>query len=90
MPARRGYATIVGPSAKVEIDTLTCCHCNGVILLHDPATGARLGPDKIGGACTLCHAPTCPRCTGRTCTPFERRLEAIERGQALAASLGIR
>lgn len=77
-----GYATITGPDGRVELDTLTCGHCNTVILVHDAKTGSRVPPERLGGGCTLCDKPTCPQCTGRGCTPFERKLEAIERGRA--------
>ena len=70
-----GYATLVTDAGLQEYDTFTCCHCNSVVHVQ-----AKASMDKVGGWCTLCFKPTCPRCDAAgACTPFEKKLEAMER-----------
>lgn len=86
-PRREGHLQVTGPGVRVECATLTCGHCNTVILLHDPQTGARKPPDQVGGWCTLCSSGVCPRCVGKGCTPFEKRMEEVESGRRLLEAL---
>lgn len=69
-----GYAVIIDPDAGLtEIDTFTCGHCNGITHVK-----ARASPDEIGSMCRLCMKMVCVKCASHGCTPFEKRLEAIE------------
>lgn len=78
----QGYAVWTGATATREADTVTCCHCNAVVLLTAPL-------DQLGGHCRLCDKPVCAACAGKACVPFERRLEAIERRGRLLAAAGL-
>jgi len=69
-----GYGVIIGPGGVVEeIDTFTCCHCNGIVHVH-----AGMKPDELGSWCTLCGQMHCAKLTCRTCFPFEKRMERAE------------
>lgn len=69
-----GYAVITGPNGLVEeIDTFTCCHCNGIV--HVPA---RAKPDDFGSWCTLCGKMHCAKEACQTCVPFEKKMERME------------
>lgn len=70
-----GYAIWTDPDlAQIEMDTFTCVHCNAVVFV---TPGMSAG--AMGGFCSLCAAPICEKCVGRTCVPFEKRLEESER-----------
>jgi hypothetical protein len=81
---RKGYLTIQEHDRvrKIEVDTLTCGHCNRIILLHDMA-GALI--QECAGFCRVCMTTICLDCNGvllvRGCTPFEKRVENSERRQ---------
>jgi hypothetical protein len=69
-----GYAFTFGPNGvQQELDTFTCCHCNSVVHIKP-----KCNPADLGGQCRLCDKPICPRCLGKGCTPFEKRLEQVE------------
>ena len=80
----QGYAITVEPGKKdVEEDTITCCHCNKVVFLKP-----RQDPTEVGGFCRLCMMHTCSECADNgTCTPFEKRLEAMEAKDRLRRSI---
>ena len=85
-----GCATIVSPEDQIvnfdglrretmeagvlERDAFTCFHCNSIE--HTPA---HPGPNDIG-FCRHCMRRICTRCSDLPCMPFEKRLEALERG----------
>lgn len=70
-----GYGVITSPDGVEEHDTFTCFHCNKVVIVLPKAA-----PETIGGMCYQCMKLVCPTCVDLgTCTPFEKRLEAIER-----------
>lgn len=74
--ARSGGSLIItDPDAPtVEMDTVTCCHCNTIVLV-----GPRQDPADAGGFCRLCMKHTCGPCADLgTCTPFEAKLEKME------------
>lgn len=80
-----GYATVTSNDdgrLLSERDTLSCGHCN-----------AWFAPDKNkpgteGGFCLKCMAPTCDRCLARgTCTPFMKKLEAVEKRAVFVRSM---
>jgi hypothetical protein len=85
-----GYARIVDPAlAKpLESSTATCSHCNRVVHMHDFKTGKALSGVLVH--CHQCDAVTCVPCaeTGK-CTPFEKKLEAIEARGRLLAAMGV-
>jgi hypothetical protein len=69
-----GYCIITEPGKPdVEHDTFTCGHCNRIVHVlpkQDPAS--------LGGFCRTCWKLTCARCADGLCTPFEKKLEAME------------
>ena len=90
MNRSRGYARIIDPAlAKpLEADAVTCAHCNRIVHMHDLKTGKALSGVLVH--CYQCDANTCVPCaeTGK-CTPFEKKLEAIEARGRLLAAIGI-
>ncbi len=66
---------IMAPS--VERDTFTCGHCSRIVLVHPKDR-----PEDIGGLCKVCFGLICPPCVGLLikygCTPFIKKIEAIE------------
>lgn len=86
----KGYAQIVSPvphranldnfqcaevrAGLTEFDTTVCCHCNKIFHI---TPGCR--PEDLGGFCRLCMLVTCPKCADGECTPFERRLDEMEK-----------
>ena len=82
----QGYATTVEPGkGTIEEDTFTCGHCNGLQFVkprEDPAT--------MGGMCKMCMKLICSTCAGHPgCTPFEKRLEAMEARDRLRRAAGV-
>jgi hypothetical protein len=82
-----GWAQWSGPDGTTECDTVTCAHCNHVVLLRDETTGKPLSAEQSGGFCRMCMKPTCKGCSDRSCTPFERRLEEMEAHGRLLRSI---
>lgn len=93
-----GYATLTDPDQPlVEFDTVTCGHCQRVIRVK-PGTAATTyllldhqtlrSREEPGAACRVCMRPVCLACCadGR-CTPWERRLEAMEARDRLVRSV---
>jgi hypothetical protein len=79
-----GYARIDDlDGATQEFDTFTCAHCNGITHVR-----ARQDPAEIGGLCKQCMGLICPRCVGRTCRPFLRRLEEAESRARFRQTIG--
>ena len=66
---------------KTEADYLQCCHCQWTWPIVK-------GSGRQRGWCTLCAAPTCGRVACQSCQPFERRLEAEARRDALMRAIG--
>jgi hypothetical protein len=80
---REGYARIFDPAKPraVEMGTLTCGHCNRVVHLHDQQGRAKSG---VLVHCYQCDGKICVPCAEKArCTPFEKRLEAMEASAAL-------
>lgn len=82
----QGYAVIAMPDGPPrEADTITCSHCQRIVFVR-----AGHNASDLGGFCRCCMRNTCGPCADiGTCTPFERKLEAIERRAALHRTLGI-
>lgn len=96
----QGYAIIVDPDAQTrEFDTITCNHCQKLVFMKPGHTrqafdaGDKTNPSTAhdpGGFCRQCMQPVCGACADLgTCTPFEKKLEAMEARGRLLASIGI-
>lgn len=77
-----GYATITDPDVPFqEWDTITCCHCNCVVLLD--------GKQEVG-FCLRCMKPECGKTEcGNVCRPFEKWLEKMEAKDRLLKQIGV-
>lgn len=82
-----GYLTIRGEHAKAaEVDTITCCHCQRIVPLNK-LDGTKLPPPAF---CLQCMAPQCSTCAEKgECSPFLRKVEAVEASDRFARSIGI-
>jgi len=83
----QGYASVVDPGAQGQVkecDTFTCAHCQRVVFVPP-----RTAPSDLGGWCSCCAAPICPRCAGGTCTPFMKKLDEYERRNRFAQEVGL-
>lgn len=70
-----GYAVWVGGDLPtLERDTFTCKHCNTVVFVKP-----KMAASDMGGYCALCAAPICGPCTGQSCTPFEKKIDELEK-----------
>ena len=78
----RGFFT-AGP--QTERDTLTCGHCQRIIVVP-PGTGVST-PVPF---CRSCMSYICTGCnTIASCTPWEKRLEAMESRARLLRDIGV-
>ncbi len=79
-----GCLTGTGPNGTVEHDTFTCGHCNRVTIVPH-----RAAAEDMGGMCKQCMHLICTACVdnGR-CTPFEKKLEAMESRERLRQAMG--
>jgi hypothetical protein len=94
----QGYVTIVLPEALVERDTITCGHCNQIVLVK-PGTASTVylfpqleGPDKeeAGACCRQCMRSVCLRCHREgICLPMLKRIEQMEARGRLLRSVGL-
>lgn len=85
-----GYARILDPALPraLESDTTTCAHCNGIVHMHDLKTGTAL--NNVLVHCHQCDRHICVPCAEKAkCTPFEKKLEAIEARARLRAAIGV-
>ena len=74
MPKPKGYLYTVESDGRMEEhDTFQCCHCNAHFMIVK-------GSGKIRGFCMKCMQVTCGKLECDICVPFEKKLEAIERG----------
>jgi hypothetical protein len=83
-----GYVTVSHPEAKVvEYDSITCCHCQRIILVKpNTRSTVYLFPqldgsfrEEMGAGCFKCNKPICLQCCDvGTCTPIEQRLALME------------
>lgn len=69
---------------KREHDTFTCHHCNTVVKVKP---GCNL--DDLGGMCRNCMKMICPACVDGPCSPFEKKLEAMEARDIALRSYGV-
>jgi hypothetical protein len=94
----QGYVTVVGGWTDAEFDSITCGHCNQIVLVKaGTASTVYLLPQVMGPAqeepgamCRLCMKAVCLTChnDGR-CTPLMRRIEAQEGDRLALARLGM-
>jgi hypothetical protein len=80
-----GYLQIVDPLCprSVEYDTLTCAHCQRVMVLRPGGVAYRAGDHpprpSIGKWCISCASTICARCTASGgCEPWQRTMERME------------
>lgn len=75
-------APIVGADTKWESATVTCCHCNTVVILNPDRKRPR-------GYCAKCDAYCCdrPECA-IDCRPFEKLIDNLQEAAARNSILG--
>lgn len=75
-------ATAVGPDRLWESATVTCLHCNTVVILNPERTRPR-------GYCAKCDGYVCdsPGC-GMECRPFAKLLDEVQAAAAKAQTTG--
>jgi hypothetical protein len=71
----QGYAVIRSPDGPLqEADTVTCSHCQRIVLV-----GGRIDPADLGGFCRQCMKHICGPCADKgICVPFVKKLETFE------------
>lgn len=80
-----GHLICTSPDGVETTDTFTCHHCNCIVLVP-----VKADPAEIGGMCYQCMKLVCPRCVAAAvCSPFEKKLEAIERRHDTLRSYGL-
>ena len=80
-----GYAFSFDPDGvRQECDTFTCYHCNSVVHVKPKSN-----PDEFGSMCRVCMKMVCQHCAKLGCTPFEKRLEQMEKRDRALRSYGI-
>lgn len=74
-----GYAVTISEAGTHEEDTFTCAHGNEIVFVRPGQD-----PSELGGFCQMCMRHICAKCAAAGgCTPFEKKLEAIERRDRL-------
>lgn len=84
----QGYSFIVSPVAHraqvdfhsewvsegtTEFDTATCNHCNCIYHIKHGCP-----PEEMGGFCRQCMKVICPRCVGKPCVPWLKKMDEME------------
>lgn len=78
----QGYALWIGEGKDKEADTITCNHCNRVVVVPPPPAPLNTG------FCRMCMDHICGPCADKgSCTPFEKKLEILESGKKLMEAL---
>ncbi|TAL13944.1 hypothetical protein EPN95_04625 [Patescibacteria group bacterium] len=77
--------TIVGPRRNMEADTATCVHCNRAWMTRSNVKGK----GDPGGWCMVCMKMICPKCAGKPCMPFLKKLDLYEKRQDLFKKMGL-
>ena len=82
-----GYVTVVSDAGVTEFDSVTCGHCQRVIMVK-PGTLSRIYlfpqrdgtmTEEPGAGCLKCGKAICLRCCDvGTCTPAEKLMEFME------------
>jgi hypothetical protein len=68
----------------VEHDTMTCQHCNRLVVIEH-----KCRPEDLGGRCTCCGGLICPNCVGKSCDHVEQKLERAEARYEALRSYGL-
>ncbi len=72
------------PAGVFETDTFSCFHCSRVVRVKPKMDAA-----DIGGLCKLCMKHICKHCVGKSCVPFEKKLERMEARERALRSYGV-
>ena len=83
-PDRAGQITISGPRKTREADTLTCAHCQRVMVIRSSSPEL---PPYVGETCRKCMKKICPLCMGKDCEPFIKKIERMEARDRLLRSI---
>lgn len=94
----QGYLLVSDPAGpSLERDSITCGHCQQLVFVK-PGHGLTVylvqqrdgWREQPGAFCRCCMKPVCLACHGvGTCTPWERRLAAMEQRQRFRESVGV-
>lgn len=94
----QGYATVTGDFSIKEFDTISCGHCNRVVMVK-PGTGSTvylfpqlIGPmkEEAGASCRVCMTAVCLKCHDLgSCLPLERKIEEMEARGRMWESMGL-
>lgn len=93
-----GYVTVVGDGIFQEHDTITCGHCNQIVMTKPGSFSTTyyipqlVGPHKEepGAMCRVCMRAICLECHDNGhCLPLERKIEQMEARGRLLQSMGI-
>lgn len=95
-----GYAQIVSPAETIvhfdkfrcekisagmsEMDTFSCCHCGNIVHVKP-----MVPMDEFGSMCRNCMQMVCPACADGPCIPFEKKLDEMEKREAILRSYGL-
>jgi hypothetical protein len=80
-----GYLRIECEDGRIiELDSVTCSHCNRIIPVK-PGQGV----DTLGGYCGGCSKYVCANCVGKGCDEIERKLERWEASYHARRSYGL-
>lgn len=80
-----GYICISDPElGSTEFDTFTCFHCNVIVKVVPKAD-----MDRTGSMCRICMKMVCAKCAPLGCSPFEKKIEALEAKYRALRSYGI-
>ena len=61
----------VGANQNYESATITCAHCNTVVILRPDRSRPR-------GYCRKCDAYVCDLCNGQECIPYDKLLDEMQ------------
>lgn len=73
---RVAHGSIRTEDGRVEHDTITCAHCNGIYAV--PHSYEEVAGTIAAGFCMQCYDAVCPSCAGKGCAPFEKKLAEWE------------
>ena len=77
----RGYLATYTDGRTIENDTLTCSHCNKVIVIEFMQFASNI---KYGGLCRGCEQHICADCYAvPNCRPIEKWCDEIEKRDIL-------
>lgn len=78
----QGYVRMSGPGGTAEADTITCHHCQQIVIVKPKA-------EEQTGFCRMCMKHICLSCArDGKCTPFEKKLDQLERAHRFHQTVG--